>query len=138
MYVGTGTPPAGADVVVGVAKAVDGDTLVVRTAVADKLRVRLAAVDAPELRQICGANMRCGEDARDAAQALLDAASGRVRCVPRPRPDRYGRVVAKCFVRNGGDVDIAASLVSDGLAVAYRQYGTDYVKLENVARKSKK
>ena len=45
--------------------------------------------------------------------------------------DRYGRAVATCYV---GDTDLNAWMVRNGWAVAYRQYGTQYVNDESRAR----
>ena len=59
-------------------------------------------------------------------------AGGRLSCeeVPGQR-DRYGRRISRCTV---GGADVAATLVTDGLAWAYRRYSPDYVALEEGAR----
>lgn len=44
--------------------------------------------------------------------------------------DRYGRIVARCHVAGQ---DVAARLVADGLAFAYRTYSRDYVPHEQRA-----
>jgi endonuclease YncB( thermonuclease family) len=46
--------------------------------------------------------------------------------------DRYGRVIAHCKV---GSEDIAARMVSDGMAMAYRRYSDQYVGEEEAARR---
>ena len=49
--------------------------------------------------------------------------------------DRYGRIVGKCFA-NGRDVGEA--LVMDDLALAYRQYSTDYIQVEASAKAARR
>jgi endonuclease YncB( thermonuclease family) len=127
-----------AQTLAGIARVVDGDTLAVQGQ-----KVRLWGIDAPEKRQFC---MRpewnghsgllepsawpCGKEATSRLRVLL---SGRpVTCVPKDR-DRYGRVVARCFVGQP-HVDLSGWMVRQGLAVAYLKYSTDYVPQEAVAR----
>ena len=89
----------------------DGDTIRVRQGDETKI-VRLACVDAPEMRQ-----PTYGELAKQQLQALLP-----IDTVVFLRPvdtDRYGRLVAEVF-RSDGNVNL--SLVATGHAVAYRQY----------------
>lgn len=112
---GPADPPAGDQMLVGRARAVDGDTLALGA-----IRIRLAGIDAPELNQTCGEATDpwpCGADAADRLAALV----GRdVSCQPQDR-DRWGRVVAVCRT---GDVDLGAEMVRDGLALATGRYGT--------------
>ncbi|MDX5357245.1 MAG: thermonuclease family protein, partial [Rhodobacterales bacterium] len=93
------------------------------------------AIDAPEARQTCtreGAPRRCGQAA---AVALSDRIGRRpVRC-EQTDIDRYRRIVARCSV---GGVDLGGWLVGQGLAVAYRRYGRDYVAAEAEARESRR
>lgn len=116
-----------AQTIAGTASVIDGDTIEIHGQ-----RIRLHAVDAIESRQRCtlpdGRAWNCG---RDAARALADRI-GRspVSCEVRD-VDRYGRAVAVC--RQGG-ADLNAWLVRNGWAVAYRQYGRDYVAVEAEAR----
>lgn len=114
----------------GTASVVDGDTLEIHDQ-----RIRLHAVDAPEGRQICqrgGEAWRCGQAS---ALALSDKIGRRpVRC-DQVDIDRYKRIVAKCFA--GGE-DLGEWLVGQGLAVAYRQYGKDYVRAEDQAREERR
>ena len=116
---------AAADVA-GRASVIDGDTIDIHGE-----RVRLFGIDAPEGRQLCtvaGGPYRCGQQA---ALALADHIGQRtVRCEERTR-DRYGRIVAVCYV---GDEDIQAWLVEQGWALAFRRYSTDYVAEEDAAR----
>ncbi len=115
-----------AEVLSGRARAVDGDTLDM-----NGVRVRLHGIDAPESAQTCiadGRRWRCGQRS---ASALAERISGRsVSCKEIDR-DRYGRMVAKCSV---GGKDLNAELVSEGWALAYRWYSTDYVDKQATAR----
>ena len=45
--------------------------------------------------------------------------------------DRYKRLIAVCFV---GPLNINEQMVTDGWAMAYRKYSTDYVKAEMLAK----
>ncbi|WP_222934249.1 thermonuclease family protein [Caulobacter sp. 17J80-11] len=119
--------PLPSEPLIGRASVIDGDTL----EIAGK-RVRLHGVDTPESAQTClnadGAAWRCGQRA---ALALSDRLGQRtVTCRPRD-VDRYGRIVAACSV---GGRDVGRWLVSQGWAVAYRQYSKDYVSAEDAAR----
>ena len=119
------------DSLIGPARVVDGDTIVV----AGEL-VRLHGIDAPELDQTFwwrGNNIVCGTMSLAALEALTAGVKLRCEVVER---DRYGRFVAKVFSPNG--IDIGRRLVSAGWALAYRQYSTDYVDAEDEARKAKR
>lgn len=119
--------PALALSIEGRAEAVDGDTLHV-----SGHKVRLFGIDAPELGQTCdrgGRGWACGASAREMLEAIV--ARGRVACTLRD-VDRYGRDVAVCKV--AGD-DIAALMVRQGGAIAYRRYSERYVNAENAARR---
>lgn len=113
----------------GRASVVDGDTIDIRGA-----RLRLHGIDAPESSQLCtthgGSRWRCGQRA---ALALDEYIAGRtVRCERRD-VDRYGRIVAECFL---GGQSLNRWLVQQGWAVAYRQYSTEYVVDEDRARRA--
>ncbi len=89
----------------------------------------------PEGDQTCleeGIPTRCGQYS---ALALADKiGSSPVTCEPRD-VDKYNRVVAVC--RSGAE-DLNAWMVSQGMAVAYRQYSVDYVPQEEQAAKLKR
>ena len=111
-----------------IAEVLDGDTLVV----AGK-RVRLFGIDAPELDQLCirdGRTWPCGREAKEALQAIVQRE--RVDCYVQEINDRYGRVIAHCKVGSG---DIAAQMVSRGMATAYRHFSDQYVGEEETARR---
>lgn len=118
-------------IIQGVASVIDGDTLEVRGS-----RIRLHGIDAAESGQICterdGSAWRCGQAA---ALALADKI-GRfpVRC-EQTDMDRYGRVVARCFNKQE---DLNKWMVSEGLALAYRQYSSEYIVDEGRAREAGK
>lgn len=110
----------------GVPRVVDGDTLEVAGQ-----RVRLFGIDAPEqetCRRASGAEWHCGWAASVELEALI---GGRpVRCEGGER-DRYGRLVARCWV---GQVDLGGALVVRGLALAFRRYSLAYGSAEATAR----
>ena len=110
--------PAAADVT-GTVRVIDADTIDV-----GQPRVRLHAIDAPELDQTCltehGLAFACGEWV--SAQVAARFGGARARCT-RTDTDRYGRTVATCQV-NG--VDMGQEIVANGWAFAYRRYGMDY------------
>ena len=103
----------------GAIRVIDGDTIVV-----GKTKVRLHGIDAPELGQPCtdaqGVSWDCGTWVAREVRARWQGQ--RATCTTRTR-DRYGRAVATCHV---GQMDIGRSLVSDGLALAYRKYSMAY------------
>ena len=103
---------------------IDGDGLEI-----DGQRIRLHGVDAFEYDQQCGGSS-CGAAAR---AALSDLVRGRaVECRP-VDVDRYGRTVARCYADGQ---DLGAAMVRDGMALAYRRYGQDYVDEEASAQRA--
>lgn len=119
--------PATAGDFVGRASVIDADTVEVAGQ-----RIRLHAIDAPESSQLCrtpaGKDYRCGQVAALALADLLGAKN--VSC-EQTDTDRYQRAIAICRL---GETDINAWLVENGHALAYRQYGRDYVDHEDRAR----
>jgi len=125
------TPTLAAEPIVGRASVTDGDTVVIRDT-----RIRLHGIDAPESAQTCqdaaGKDYRCGQAA---ALALSDRiGQSPISCEPRDT-DRYGRTVAVC---RKVDEDLNAWMVSQGHAIAYRRYSTDYVGAETAAKVAKR
>lgn len=112
---------------VGRATVTDGDTLTVA-----KQRIRLWGIDAPESAQQCttsdGRPWRCG--GRSAAALDGYVLDKTVRCQPKDT-DRYGRVVAECFVQGQS---VNRRMVRAGWAVAYREYATAFIADEADAR----
>ncbi len=122
-----GAPP---DTVSGRVTVTDGDSFEIA-----KTRIRLNAVDAPEGRQTCvrsGSIWPCGEAAAAKLRALV---AGRTVSCTRKDEDSYGRMVAVC---SNGTADLGAEMVTAGLALAYRQYGDDYVDEEDAARAARR
>jgi endonuclease YncB( thermonuclease family) len=116
---------AGAVQIAGRPQIIDGDSL----RISDK-RIRLSGIDAPELKQRCLHNdktVMCGEGARE---ALIDKIDGRnIHCRVTGR-DRYKRYLARCLVAGK---ELNSWMVSQGYALAYRQYSTRYVSAEERA-----
>ncbi len=121
---------AGSQPIYGVAIAGDGDSLTIRGE-----RIRLFGIDAPEFDQACsrnGAQWACGQEA---ATQLAKLVTGKeVRCVPTGE-DAYGRTVARC---TAGPIDVNRAMVAAGMAVAFREYSTDYVSAEGSARSNRR
>jgi endonuclease YncB( thermonuclease family) len=114
----------------GTAQVIDGDGLHV-----GGTEVRLHAVDAFEGWQTCvrdGSDWNCGEAAAD---LLRELTTGREVTCSKKDIDKYGRTAAVC---SNGEIDLGAELVRAGLALAYRQYGTDYVDEEDEAREARR
>ncbi len=121
--------PAAAEIITGRASITDGDTIIIHGT-----RIRLHGIDAPESGQSCaseGKRWRCGQQAALALAKRMGSAP--VSCLQKD-VDRYKRVVAVC--RSGGE-DLNAWMVSEGWAMAYRQYSTDYIRQEDGASRGK-
>jgi endonuclease YncB( thermonuclease family) len=110
----------------GPAEVVDGDSLLVSGD-----RVRLYAIDAPELDQPCRTGGPCGQRAR---AHLAEIVAGRILLCEKRDTDRYGRDVAQCYIveeRSDGKTargeDIGRAMVRDGQAMAYRRIAETYV-----------
>lgn len=115
-------PPAAAllpnAVLVDVVKIVDGDTIDVRASQAE-LRVRLYGVDTPERGE------RCFREATDRTRAL---AAAQVQLVPDARlQDSFKRELRYVYTARGESID--AALIREGLALAWRQDGSQRVAL---------
>ena len=106
----------------------DGDTITI-TSGAQKIRVRLACIDAPETSQT-----PYGTESRQALQKLLPI--GAEVTVRTKATDRYGRTVGEVL---RGNTNINQQQVASGNAFVYWQYisGCDrqtYSRLENDVR----
>lgn len=119
--------PSVAATIEGRARVIDGDTLEIQGE-----RIRLHGIDAPETAQTCrrpsGKEWQCGQEA---AVALSERIGRRpVACEGQER-DTYGRLIAVCSVSGA---ELNRWLVTEGWAVAYTRYSTDYVDVETEAR----
>lgn len=111
--------------VIGIA---DADTFSCLTANGDQVRVRLAEIDAPELKQPYGDHAR---------RALSGFIFGKDVTLIVQHRDRHGRRVARV---KAADVDVNAEMVRTGAAWAYRANLRDrtLLDLEAVAREFKR
>lgn len=123
---------AQAEVIRGYVTAVtDGDTIKVVTE--DRAyKVRLAGIDAPEMRQRYGAESR---------QALVELVGGQRVLVTFSKTDRYLRVIGTVEL---GGIDTGLALVRSGWAWHYKKYQREqapeardqYARAETEARSS--
>ena len=102
-----------------VVRVVDGDTLVARARIwlgqTVETHVRLAGVDAPELRGKCAAEKARALAAREALARLVGAGPVLLADI---ESDKYGgRVLAR--IATGAGDDVAAALVAGGYVRAY-------------------
>lgn len=93
-----------------VIKVIDGDTVRVRTPDKGDTTVRLAGIDAPELRQVGGAASR---------QMLTEMVLGKTVACESFKKDRYGRYVGKIEVEGK---DIGLAMIRQGGAWHYKAY----------------
>ncbi len=126
------TPTYAGDIA-GKARIIDGDTIEIAGQ-----RIRLHGIDTPEFDQVCQANGKTWLCGQEATIALADAI-GRtwVECDKRDT-DKYGRMVAVCRVGGPKGRDLNAYMVTEGWALAYRKYSTDYVAAEEDAKDAKR
>jgi len=118
--------PARAAPIYGLARAKDGDSLMV-----GQTEVRLFGIDAPEFDQSCkrgGQAWACGSEAADRLSRLVTGKD--VRCTSMGT-DQHNRTLSRCMV---GMTDINRTMVATGYAVAYLRYSSDYVSAEETAK----
>jgi len=112
------------------ARVIDGDTLEL-----GQVHIRLASIDAPEMRQGCidssGADYACGWSAKTALETIINGGPVTCRGVGW---DIYGRQIAVC--RTKLVPDLGAEMVRRGWAVDYRKYDKKctYCDIEAEAR----
>lgn len=111
----------------------DGDTFTLDTG-AQRLKIRLSAIDTPEVSQPYG---------EQATQALTAWIGGRAVRVAVAGLDKYGRTLGRVYVQDPWwitSTDINARLVDQGLAWVYHQYNHDphLVELETEARAARR
>ena len=115
----------------GQGQALDGDSLML-----EGQKLRLFGIDAPEYEQTCktasAVSWPCGKAAHEALAKLLRQRPVSCNLIQK---DRYGRFLAQCWITGSeGQTDIAAAMVAQGLALAYRRYSLDYLPFEYQAR----
>jgi endonuclease YncB( thermonuclease family) len=97
----------------------DGDSLTLLVGSRTQLKIRLAGIDAPELRQPYGTRSK---------QHLAALAHGRSARVSSTKRDRWGRTVGRVLINEcerpdcPHTVDVALEQLRAGLAWHYRQY----------------
>ena len=121
-------PPA--ETISGRAKIIDGDSFYIGAT-----EIRLHAIDAFEGRQSCGRGSSTWDCGAVAANKLRALTNDRDIGCERTDIDKYKRTVAIC---SNGESDLGAEMVRAGLALAYREYGDDYVDEEDEARSAKR
>lgn len=103
----------------------DGDTITVKRN-GEKLKVRFACIDAPELKQ------PMGKQSRDYLRSLISKSGGKVG-LNVTASDRYGRSVAEVWVENNGTLQLAQSnMILAGMAYPYERYKNDCLSWEAV------
>ena len=113
--------------ITGTATVTDGDTLRI-----NDTRIRLHGIDAPEAAQTCIVEdtvWHCGGEAALALAHLV--ADHTITCHQRDI-DRYQRIIAECFA---GSINLNATMVRHGWALAYRYFSLDYIADETLARR---
>lgn len=109
-----------AEVLLGTVIAVhDGDTITLRTET-NKKKIRLAGIDAPELKQPYGVESR---------SAVREAVLDKVVLVETSRNDKYGRAIGKVIL-DGQDINLKQ--VQSGMAQVYREYLRELSKEDKV------
>ena len=107
----------------------DGDTLTARCnqlgASAPPLKVRIAAIDAPESRQAFGKQARLN---------LVKLCAGQRATITPIEKDKYGRTVANVRC---GNTDVATSQVRAGLAWVYTPYAKQHPQLVPLQREAR-
>ena len=111
----------------------DGDTLTARCGSASapfQVKVRIAAIDAPETRQAYGPQSR-----KNLTQLCLRQRA-RIQVLEK---DRYGRSVAnvRCGSGSGTGADVATEQVRAGLAWVYTPYARQHPQLLPLERQAK-
>lgn len=107
--------------------AYDGDTITVRRN-GQKIKVRFACIDAPELRQ------PMGRKSRDYLRSLISSSNGKVG-LNVIKSDRYGRSVAEVWINSAksGTELVQSRMISAGMAYPYERYKDDCPSWEAVS-----
>ena len=102
----------------------DGDTLTLLNSQKNAIKVRLAEIDAPELRQPYGQKSK---------QYLSSLVFNKAVYIKVVNVDRYGRTVGRVYFQGR---DINREMIASGMAWVYRQYLKDksLLDIEEVAK----
>ena len=114
----------------GNAHVIDGDTIHI-----NKNKIRLHAIDAPEINQTCNKNSKvwnCGVESTKFLKELIG--NNKIECITQGK-DRYNRFIGICYKDN---LDLNSEMVLNGWAIAYRYYSKDYVEEEEKAKQKKR
>ena len=132
----------------------DGDSFVMN----DNIKIRLFAIDAPELTQTCilseeilketgetvttTTEIKCGENAKSKLEELTNKKE--ISCLPKGK-DAYGRIVSECYydVKNRrtkkiNKININKEMVATGNAIAFLSFSDKYLDDENKAKQENK
>ena len=123
-------PPPAIEIQGKIERVVDGDTVVFLSATGQRIRLRLAGIDAPEMA------MPYGCLAKNMLIQLVGAGDVTVHA---KKLDRFGRTVAKVIAKDG---DVNLALINQGLAWHYKRYAHEqtssdadaYAQTENEAK----
>lgn len=114
-------------ILIGTATASDGDSLIM-----NNQRLRIEGIDAPELKQRCGAPDKtwpCGQVAADRLAALV---KGKKLLCRYNKTDTYGRPLVTCAA--GKSPTLGATMVKEGHAIAYLYYTDIYMTEHDEAK----
>ena len=115
--------------ITGFAYVIDGDTIGI-----SDVNIRLNGIDTPEIEQICRTNGLIWHCGVEAAKVMRHLTKGKtVTCIGNTK-DQYGRLIANCFI---GNLNLNATMVEVGMALAYRHYSFEYVEQEDLAKERK-
>ncbi|WP_343565490.1 thermonuclease family protein [Kiloniella sp. b19] len=125
--------PASAKSLIGKARVVDGDTIIVSGE-----RLRLMGFDAPESKQTClspvGIERPCGRKATEYLDLVLSTVDHQVACKTFGQ-DRYQRTLARCVI---GDLYLGSWMVRSGHAVVWPRGDQWYLADQDDARLAKR
>ena len=113
----------------GKAKIIDGDTIHI-----GNNKIRLHAIDAPEIKQRCGKDgekWNCGLKSKRFLKNLIG--NDQIQCDTKGQ-DRYKRYIGVWYINN---IDLNSQMVINGWAIAYKYYSLDYIKEEEIAKLKK-
>lgn len=125
----------------------DGDTVTLKNAVGNKVKVRLYGIDAPETPSVGGGGQPYWKESREFLKKY--AVQGKVIYLQEmAKSDRYGRVVGMLWIKGNVnpnvDISVNEKMVGYGMAEAYVEYLDDpiykdrFIRAEYDARVNKR